>query len=208
MAAMDLPIQDEILVHIPVKIEYQVLNQFLRQKLIGEKLGTENQAGEETNYAEVLDLTLVRSEHTGLDLSLRADLKALTTFLKNKRVSVILHFSLVFDEDTQEISVGNYKLEGNNQNWLLNKPVEMLANKIAYKKLKEKMKLDFSPIIGKQLHQLNEKMNAPVETVDGIFVTGQLKEFKIKTILPGDNLFMVWVAVSGFGLVDVRRIDP
>lgn len=203
---MKSPLEENIILSLPIKINYSVIEAFLKEKMIGENISAENKDGEEVNYAQILDVGLDRSLEEGYDLALDLKFKTLTTLFKNKEAGILLHISLNFDKELQEVTVKDYKLEGTSQNWLMDNSIEALANKIIYNKLKDKMKFDFLSQIESQLQSLNNKLEKKIEPTDGVAISGYLNNFKVSQIIPGDSLFLIALEIDGYAFVDITKI--
>jgi hypothetical protein len=193
-------------IRLPINIDYVVVETYLRRKLIGESISSESEDGKGSAYAEILDLSLEKSQDEGYDLALELKFKTLTTLFRNKEGKILLHVSLDFDEEEQLVSVTNFKLEGNTQNWLFNRSLETIANTFMHGKIKNKMKFNFRPEIEKQLRSLNEKLEHRLEVAEGIFLFGRLNSFRIYEIIPQASRFLILVNFEGNTLLDIKKI--
>ena len=198
--------KDNIILDLPVKIGYEVLGDVLQNKLVGEQIGMEDTKGNVKNYVEVLAVKLTKSEEPNFDLSLNLKLKTLTTFFNNKEVNLVMHISLGFDEANQIISVEEYELEGQSKNWLMDNSLEAFANTLIYRKIKNKMKLDLKPHIKKQLESVNNKLGKQMETLPGVFLSGNVNILKLSQVIPGDSLLLILLKISAYGYVDIKEI--
>lgn len=195
----------KVIIALPVRAEYYVIEDLLRKKLIGEKVKTEKD-GETTTYAEILDVLLERSLEEEYDLVLELKVRALTSFLKNKEGRLLINLSIEFNEEDQVITIKDYKLDGNTRNWLLNNFLETVANVFMYNKLKEKMRFDFLPHIQEQLKLINEKLQKRVEPQKGIFVSGDLESIRIRDIVPQEKHLLVKMDIEGMANVEIEKI--
>jgi hypothetical protein len=193
-------------IRLPISLAYTVVETYLRKKMIGETISSEAEDGKVTIYAEILDLSLEKSQDEAYDLALELKLKTLTTFFRNKEGKILLHLSLDFDQEAQLASVNNFRLEGNTKNWLLNKSLETMANTFMRGKIKNKMKFDFRPEIEKHLRSMNEKLDHRLEVAEGIFLFGRLNTFKISEIIPQASRFLVLVNFEGNTLLEIKKI--
>ncbi|WP_081210551.1 DUF4403 family protein [Salegentibacter sediminis] len=203
---MSNSLQDKISIRLPVKIGFQVLDEALRNKLVGENIETEGKDGEVSTYASILDAALMKSEKEGYDLALDIKFKTLTSLFKNKEGRIFLHLAIEFDPEEQEIMVKDYKLEGRSNNWLMDKSLQAVANTFIYEKLKKRMKLDFSPHIEKQLKEINEKLEAHIKPSEEISLSGYLENFRIVDIIPGESLFLISIEIEGFAIAELTKI--
>ncbi|TDN93436.1 uncharacterized protein DUF4403 [Salegentibacter sp. 24] len=198
--------QDNIKLNLPVKLSYRVLENVLREKLVGEQIGMEDSKGMVKNYAEVLGADLGKSQEANFDITLNLKLKTLTSLFKNKEVSLLIHFSLGFNEVEQVIDIKEFELEGQSKNWLVDNSLETLANTLIYNKVKNKMKLDLKPHINEHLSKANQKLENEMETAPGVFLSGNVNTLKVTEIIPGDSLILILLEISAYGFIDVKEI--
>lgn len=200
-------LKENVILNLPVKIKYKVLESFLRNELVGEVIRDDHSAKETSEYAEILALSLRKSNKENFDLALNLRVRTLTSFFKNKILRLSFHASLKFDNEKQEVSVQDYSLDGENRSWLMNQFIQVLANTFMYSSLKKKMKFNFKPLIEKHLEDLNEKLRDHLEVYDGISLSGNLHKFRVTEIIPGEDHLLVSVAVSGQTVVNVKEIN-
>ena len=198
--------QENVILRLPVKINYKVLEGFLRNELVGEVVSDDNSEGETTEYAEILALSLRKSPKENFDLAMNLRLKTLTSFFKNKIVRMSFHAALEFKPEEQEVYVKDYTLEGENRGWIMNKFIQVLANTFMYSSLKKRMKFNFRPLIESRLAEINSKLAQSFEVSEGISLTGRLQNFKISDIIPGEDHLLVMVAASANTVVNVKEI--
>ena len=196
---------DEVSLRLPVKISYKVIEDFLKKKMIGEKISQEKN-GKSTDYAEIQDIEISSSSEEGYDLAINLKLQTLTTLFKNRKLDLLLHAKLDFDETGQLISVKKYNLDGKSRNWLLDNLLEGLSNTLLYNSIIRKMRVDLSPHIKEQLASVNSKLEDDMETAPGVHVSGYIKDFRIVDIIPGSNQFLIGIEITGHGLIDIRNI--
>ena len=174
--------------------------------MIGETISSEED-GKVSTYAEILDLSLEKSQDEAYDLALAMKFKTLTTLFKNTEGKILLHLSLDFKKEEQMVSVNNFKLEGITKNWLLNRSLETMVNSFMQGKIKNKMKFDFRPEIEKYLRTMNEKLDDRLEVAEGIFLFGRMNTFQISEIIPQASQFLVLVNFEGNTLLDIKKIN-
>jgi hypothetical protein len=196
-----------VILHLPVKIEYRVLETYLQKKLLGKILSKGKANGETSDHARIQKINLVRSPLEDFDLAVQLQLKLLTTFFKNREIKVVVHLSLNFNEPQQEIRIPRYRLDGENNGWFTNKLVETLVNNFMYSKLKEKMKFDISPIINQKLEKLNAELGGGKEMAEGINLTGKISEFRVQEVIPGQRTLLVSVKILGNNVLNIRKIE-
>lgn len=196
-----------VILHLPVKITYKVLETYLQKKLLGKILSKGKSGGGSSDTARIQKISLERSPLEDYDLVVHIQLGLLTTFFRNKEIKMAMHLSLTFREADQEILIPRYKLEGENNGWFTNKLVETLINNFMYSKLKEKMKFDIRPLVTQKLEGINQKLNAGLEVMDGINITGKVNEFRVQEVIPGQRTLLVAVNVLGNNVLNIQKID-
>lgn len=204
---MEDSLQDNINIRVPIKIGYPVLESVLRKKMRGEYIKTESENGKTTNYAEVLDVTLQRSPERDYDLAVELKFRTLTSLFRNKEGNLLIFASLNFDEHKQLLSVKDYKLKVDSNSWLLDKSFQVIANSFVYDRIKSKMKFNFLPLIEKQLLSINEKLENPLEAVEGVNLSGFLNDFSISQIISGDEMLLAIVEIEATAFIDIKNID-
>ncbi|MDT0675585.1 DUF4403 family protein [Autumnicola musiva] len=196
-----------IIIQLPLKVQYDVLEDILRERAIGEKIGTINENGETTNYAEILDISFGESLKEEFNFAVNLKFRTLTTLFKNKVGRLEMDLALEFLEETQEIGIRNYHLEGDTENWLMNNFIEKMVNNVLYGKLKKKMKFDLRPLVKEQLEKINKKISSGVEPRKGIFINGALEDFRIESVFPGSGFLLVRVDLKAEALVSIDELD-
>ncbi len=192
-------------ISLPISIAYTVMETYLPKKMTGETISSEDE--KVSTYAEILDLSLEKSQDEAYDLALALKFKTLTTLFKNKEGKILLHLSLNFDREEQLLNVNNFKLEGNTKNWLLNRSLETMVNTFMHGKVKNKMKFDFRPEIEKYLRSTNGKLSNRLEIAEGIFLFGRLNTFIISEIKPQASQFLILVNFEGNTLLEIKKIN-
>lgn len=199
--------KDNIAFTLPVKIQYSVLEDYLRSKMKGENVKVENEEGEITNYARILDVSLERSPDEDFHVLLDVKFQALTSLFHDKEGRVLLYVILGYEEQEQQIKVEHFELKGKSKSWIMNKSLQAMANTFMYEKLKKKMRFDFEPLIQKQLEQINEKLENRIEPAEGFHVSGRLSTFSILEIFPGQSHVLVSVRLEGRGVIDITGLN-
>ena len=87
--------EQNINITVPVIIGYDVIGKYLKQKLIGEIISKENSDGKKSNYAQILDVSIDKSQMEGFDLCLEINLQTLTSLFKNKQIKLLFHAPLI-----------------------------------------------------------------------------------------------------------------
>lgn len=203
----DKIIDKNINITIPVVLGYQVLDKYLREKLVGEILSKENKDGEKSNYAQVLDISIEKSYLEGFDLLLNITLKTLTNLFKNRQVKIFFHAALELDKELQHISLKDYEVDGKTKNWFTDRLLETIVNKWMYKRLKKKMNFDLMPHIEEKVGAINLELENKLEAKDGVLLFGSLDKVEISNITAGENELWISVSVSGTGLLELEKLD-
>ncbi|WP_324720079.1 DUF4403 family protein [Salinimicrobium sp. HB62] len=196
-----------VVLRLPVKVDYQVLQVYLQKKLLGKIISKGKANGETLDRARIQGISLERSTLDDFDLAVHVQLKLLTTFFKNKVIKLVAHLSLAFNEADQQVHIRRYKLDSENNGWITDKLVESIVNNFMYSKLKEKMKFDIRPVVIEKLDKLNHRLTGGMEVADGISITGKLKEFRVEEIIPGQRTLLVAVSILGNNVLNIKKID-
>jgi len=194
-------------VTIPVKIGYPVIDEILKAKSIGEIIGKEDSEGKKSNYAQILDISMRKSELANYDLCLTIDLQTLTNLFKNKQIRVYFYAALKLDAAEQRMCLEDYKIDGKTNNWITDQFLEMVVNKWMYDKLKKKMNFNFMPHIKKNLKSLNEKLENKLEAKEGVNLIGSLENLELSNLKAGENDLWISVTVKGTGFVELTKLD-
>lgn len=199
--------KENVTLKLPVKINYKVLESYLRNELVGEVIRDDHSDGDTTDFAEILALSLRKSPKENFDLSMILRLRTLTSFFKNKIVRMSFHAALEFKSQEQEVSVKDYTLEGENRSWVMNKFIQVLANTFMYSSLKKRMKFSFQSLIEKKIADINDKLAVGTEVFEGISLSGKIQHFRISGLIPGEDHLLVLVEVSANTLVNIKEIN-
>lgn len=199
--------EDHIIVNLPVRIKYEVVQEYFRQELVGELIKKEEKPGKETAYAEILSLSVDKSTEKGFDLVFHLKIRSLLSLYKNKILQISLHASLEFSPQAQRIFVREFSLHGNNNGWFTNRVIEVLANSFLYKKLKAKLDFELLPVIRDQVSQVNQKLSEKMEVYQGIRLSGELRHFRIADVIPAEKYLVISVELRGNALVDIDKLS-
>ncbi|MCM4158522.1 DUF4403 family protein [Antarcticibacterium flavum] len=200
-------VHDNIDINLPVKIGFDVLENVLRERMVGETFQVEKENGDVTKYAEVLNVRLGSSMEEGYDLSVELTFNSLMTLYKNKTAGILFHAAIDFNEVDQNLEVGDFKIKGTSNNWLMNKTIETVANKIIYGKLKKNMKVDFRPHLEPQLTKLNEKLATSMQAGDGVYLSGEMEEVHIREFRTGREAIYLVLKIRGATGVEIKEIN-
>lgn len=196
-----------VILHLPVKISYKVLETYLQKKLLGKVLSKGQAGGGSSDTARIQNITLRRSQLEDFDLAVQLQLNLLTRFFRNKEIKMVVHLALAFREVDQEILIQRYRLDGENTGWFTNRLVESLINNFLYSKLRKKMRFDIRPLVAQKVEDINKKLKEGMEVADGINITGNLSEFRVEEVIPGQRTLLVAVNVLGNNVLNIQKID-
>ncbi|CAL67947.1 DUF4403 family protein [Christiangramia forsetii] len=194
-------------VTLPVKIGYSVIDELLRSKMIGEIISKEDSNGEKSNYAQILDVSIEKSQLEAYDFLLNINLQTLTSLFKNKQVKILFHASLDLDKGQQRVSLKDYLIDGKTKNWIADQLLETVLNKWMYGKFKKKMNFDFMPHIEKHIKSLNEKLENKLEAKEGIHLIGSLENLELSNLKAGDADLWISVTTKGTGIIELTKLD-
>lgn len=204
---METPLRDNIDIRLPVKINFHVLEELLRERMVGENIQVEKENGAVTKYAKILDVSLRRSDLDDFDITVEVHFTTLTSLFKNSRGSLLFHATIDFKEQEQIVRVGNYKIKGTGSSWFMNKTLETVANSLMYNKLRGKMTVDFRPHILPQLEKLNQKLENKMEATSGVFISGNLKDANICDLIIGNSELLILVHIQGGTGIEITKVD-
>lgn len=204
---MALPAGSNVQIQLPVKIDYKVIDVFLQKKFQGKVLSKGKANGESSDHARVRHISIEKSPLEDYDLALNLKLQLLTTFFRNKEINLVVHLALAFQENSQEVRIQQYKLDGENNSWVINKLLETLINGFFYEKLKKRMKFDLKPHLEKQTGKINEKLLNGTEIQQGIHLSGHVNNFSINEIIPGQRYLLVSLNLLSNNVVNIKELD-
>lgn len=197
------PMNDKISLTLPVKISYTAIQKYLQKELVGTKL----QKNGEKALAEILGISITRSEQDGFDIQADVDIRILTTIFKNRKGKVLVDISLDFSKETQEVSVRDFQVDVKTRSWLVNNALEAVVNAFLYDRLKQRMRFDFRNLVREKLSELNTKLEAPQEASEGIYFSGFVEDFQVKDLFPGKKVILAFIEINARALIDIRQIN-
>ena len=207
MEQADKKIQVVNFLRLPVKIDYHVIDTFLRKKFTGELISKTDKEGNVVNYAKIDSIALEKSYKEGFDIALQIKFKMLTTLFKNKEGVIEFYASLEFNNEEQMLEVIDFKLIGATKNWIFNKAIESIANTFIHEKIKNKMRFDLRSEIEKKLPVINGKMEDPVEVSSGVYISGDLRSFLVEAIQFKENHMLIYVDFEGGIGLDIKKLN-
>lgn len=194
-------------IRLPIKIDYQVLENYLRKKMTGEYISKTDKDGNTSNYAEIHNISLEKSYKEGYDIAVQLKFKTLTTIFKNKEGVIELYASLKLDKAEQQLRVIDFTLNGTTKNWLFNNAIETIANTFMHDKIKNKMKFDLRSEIEKNLPVINEKMDDPMEVSNGIYISGHLQTFLVEALQFKEKHLMIFIDFEGGIGIEIKKLN-
>ncbi|GAA4308042.1 hypothetical protein GCM10023115_37500 [Pontixanthobacter gangjinensis] len=200
-------VDQNINITIPVIIDYIVLDKYLKQKLVGEIISKGDSETGKSNYAQILDVSISKSDKEDFDLCLDINLQTLTSLFKNKQIKVLFHAALYLDREKQHISLKDFEVDGKTNNWLTDQLLEKLINNWMYTKLKKKMNFDLLPHLEEKIASLNEKLEDKLEAKEGVHLIGSLDNLEISNLMAGEKELWISVSVTGTGLVQLEKLE-
>ncbi len=198
--------ENNIQIILPVKIAYPVLENYLREKMVGEIITKEKRNGEKRNFAQILEISLYQSKLEKYDIALELEVQTLTSFWRNKHINLIFHATLEFNSELQQISISSYKLEAKSRSKLADKLLHGIFNTWLYKKLKKRMNFDFLPKISTHLEKFNERLSNQVEAVEGVHLSGSLQSIEIDSIQASEDHLHITLDIRGDTSIEIKKI--
>lgn len=204
---MERPSENNIVITLPINLAYAAIDGYLKENYTGEIIQEEKENGKVSEYAEILGMSLQRSEEEEYDIAVDVTFKNLTSIFHNKTGRILMHLSLNFNEPEQEIYVDSFKLKGNSGSWIMDNAMEAMANTFLHKKIKNKMVFNFRAIIAEKLEELNKKLEDPYKVKEGINLYGNLKNFRIQRIIPKIRHFYVLLNIEADAVMDIELLN-
>ncbi|UAB85817.1 DUF4403 family protein [Zunongwangia sp. SCSIO 43204] len=194
--------QKGLILNIPVKLPYAVLEKVIEEKM-QEEDDEENSIAE---YAEVKFVWLEKNPEVDYDITLGLRLKAKTFLFKNKELELKIHLKFNFDPVTNQFSLEDYEAVGENQNKLMNKIVQIILNKFLQKKVLQKSKQNLSEKLQQELTKINSKLKENNEPAEGLLVDAQLDQLNISHFEFAPQDLYVYLSLTGEAAMEVTKI--
>jgi len=199
-------LNQHIVAKIPIVISYGALQQLLNEKLAGEIIKKEGARGKDTKFAEIVDLTIRKSQNLDFDIEISLQLKSLLLLYKHKRFSLKIDATISVEEKLQKILIKDYEIDSKGLNIIGDNILESFANKFLHGKMIEKMQLDLVPKLKEQLFDINEKLSNRIEAQKGTFVSGNLENLSIIDIQAKPNHLWILIGLNGWGVIEISEI--
>lgn len=186
---------------LPVKIPYEVLQQLTDKVLIGMEIGTG-----ERKQGRILSTSIGASALPEYDVVLGLKLRVLRRILMAKEVEVFIQVSLAYDTDLGEISVDTYKIASKSKNFLLDKTLQILANRMYYDKILDKATYNFNTLIDPHLLDINEKLASGITFAQAITLRGNMKKITVTQIDTLPDHVLVHISFRGGAELSVQQL--
>ena len=206
MTKEELNTSDNIVAKIPLIMTYKAINEVLRQELIGEFLKKNNERKNETRYAQILDISLRKSDRAGFDMEVNLKLKSFLLIHKNTKFHLLVDIALKLDEDLQLIKIEDYKVDNKGLNFITDNIIESVVNKFLYRKMRGKMQFDLIPKLKNQIDEINSNLAESIKVKEGILITGNLENLKLVDIQAKKKHLWVLISLAGWGAVEIEKI--
>ncbi len=187
---------------LPLKIPYEVLQQLTDSTLIGMEIGTG-----ERKHGRILGTSLGASLLPEYDVVLGLKMRILRKILVTKEVEVFIHVSLAYDPDLGEISADTFKIASKSKNFLLDKTLQKLANRIYYRKVLDKATYNLNTLIDPHLLTINEKLASGISVVQTLILQGNMEKITISQIDILTDHVLVPVFFEGAMQVTIQKIS-
>ena len=194
--------QKGLILNIPVKLPYAVLEKVIEEKL-QEDDGEENGMAE---YAEVKFAWLEKNPEVDYDITLGLRLKAKTFLFKNKELELKIHLKFNFDPVTNQFSLEDYEAVGENQNRITNKIVQVILNKFLQKKVLQKSRQNLSEKLKQELDKINTKLRENDQPAEGLLVDAQLDQLNISHFEFAPQEVYIYLSLTGEAAMEVTKI--
>ena len=194
--------QKGLILNIPVKLPYAVLEKVIEEKM-QEEDDEENGIAE---YAEVKFVWLEKNPEVDYDITLGLRLKAKTFLFKNKELELKIHLKFDFDPVTNQFSLEDYEAVGENQNKLMNKIVQIILNKFLQKKVLQKSKQNLSEKLKQELDKINTKLRENDQPAEGLLVEAQLDQLNISHFEFAPQELYIYLSLTGEAVMEVTKI--
>lgn len=186
---------------LPIKIPYPILRQLLETKLVGMEIGTS-----ERKRGQILRVGLQLSTLPKYDIVLGLRIGLASKVLWAKEMPLYIHASLNFDPEWGRLSVGTYKIDSESRNFVLDKAVEFLANRMYYRKVLDKASVNLNEMIASKMAVLNEKLQSGIPSSQGMVFNGNMENITITGIEPSPEYIVVYTHFKGQAEVTLQNL--
>lgn len=192
-----------LILNIPVKLPYAVL-----EKTIEEKLQQEDDEDEKgiSDYAEVRFVWLEKNPEVDYDITLGLRLQAKTFLFKNKEIELKIHLKFAFDSVTNQFSLEDYEAVGENESKFMNKIVQVILNKLIQKKILQKSKQNLTEKLKQELTKINSKLKENNQPAEGLLVDAHLDQLNISHFEFAPQDLYVFLNIQGEAEMEVNKL--
>ncbi len=195
--------QKGLILNIPVKLPYAVLEKVIEDKLKNED---EEDAKGLTSFAEVKFVWLEKNPDIDYDVTLGLRLKTKTLVFKNKEIELKVHLKFSFDPATNDFKLEEYKAVGENENWIMDKLVQTILNKILQKTVLHKSKQNLSVKLQEELAKINSKLKENNQPAKGLLVDAQLEQLNISHFVFESQEVYIFLNLLGEAELEVTEM--
>lgn len=187
---------------LPIKVSYSVLQQLMDEKLIGMEIGSGNR-----KHGKIVGTSLAPSPLPGYDVVFGLRIGFTRKIVFPKETFILIHGSLDYEPETGKISVGAFKIDSKSRNFLWDKTLELLANRIYYRKVLDKATYNLKALLSPQLRGLNERLTSGMHFSQGMVLQGNLENITISGIEPCPNHVLIQALFEGAAAVTIQEIQ-
>lgn len=199
--------QNNVVLNVPVAIPYPTLEKNARKLIVGKDIKAKNKKGKQRKYAEVMDLTLAGSTEPNHEVVLGLKVKIKRSLFKRELATLYFHADLDYDQQKEMLSINDYKLDSKTESVLFNRTLELLANKVVYNQVMQKLTFDVDQALDEQKKSLNDMLSKKIEISKGISLTGAINEVEVKEILAQPQGISFLLNLTGNVDVEVLEIN-
>ena len=192
---------DTIHLTLPIKISYEVMRQLMDSKLIGKEIGTSKR-----KQGRITGTSLKGSFLPEYDVVLGLKMRIIRKTLVTKEVELFIHVSLTYEPDTGILSVSTFKIDAKSKNFLLAKALEILANRIYYRKVLAKASFNLIELISPQIGRLNDRIEPGMPISEGMMLYGNMEDITITKIEPRSDHVLIYALFKGALGLDIQKI--
>ncbi len=127
----------------------------------------------ERKQGRILGTSLGASLLPEYDVVLGLKMRILSKILANKEVEVFIQVSLGYDPDLGELSVDTFKIASKSKNFLLDKTLQILANRIYYRRVLDTATYNLNKLIDPLLLNINENLSSGISVVQTMILQGK-----------------------------------
>jgi len=197
----------DISLTLPVKLDFEVLDAFLKKEYNDTNISHKDDKGHTSNYFKILDLKLEESDHPDFNLSLKLHLQPLTLLFNNNTVDVSVLAELRLDVATQKLYVEAYDMDSNGKNWVTNTLLKTVLNTFIYKKVINTLSFDLMPMITEKLAMINAQLASKFKTTNGISIIGNVASFSVSHFEIKNDVIWVLIHSQGWGVISIDDLE-